>query len=1022
MTPDPNRVPLPVPPLTDDAAQDAPKAAAQDAPTVGPRTSARPDGGGLSDYPTLSPTAEPLAVQLDGRTSDALNFATEQLESGRAELSEVVGQLANELASELNATGALLSSVTDEVIGAAELDLSRADEPLNRLLFNVVKAANGELDTLMDGARDVGLEIPWAAAHQAMQAELPVFDQVAQVVPALAKFIQPSAAAEPLAPTGPTDSASVDVPGFAPPVAPPVPPPPVPASGYSSTIVYAPLPAVAPLPVPVPVPVPGYSPPPPPPPPVVSGAACPPPHVTVNVAPAPVFVLPGGVGAVPTAPTGEVPECEPPEPPLPPAPPSPLEIGGTGQTPIERPYAQPPSSPKERGNVPGERVPGTTEPPRAGPLGGTGPGGTPAPLDIEPLPEQYDGPLLPKWSAAEQLRCLPRGGPPPAWMLKNAALLDLPSRIGEDLGTSGLNDWQWNDPRQIDAFEQSLMAPRGRAGRILANLAQVFGTRPKAGVPRPQRALQVGALLAVANKAERATDAPFTYLFQSELYEFQAANPQYLPTQVRTDDAYLTAQIDERTWNAWTRANGNLPEPARRTMLANARRLSVDEAITLYRRGGINRAELAHRMRLQGVLDPCLGDEYLAITEALPTQSDLVRFMVRDAADQSVVDRYGLDTDFEQKYSGPLKRWGQALGVPDDYFRFVWRSHWEIPAYTQLREMFHRLRPDRAALKKWDDAAATYGRGEAEKNLGPRPASVTRADMREALTIDDVAPGWVDRLIDVSYTPINRTDALRAYQIGAFDEARLLEAFLDLGYSPADARTMLDFYRKEKERRQRGQMKTMSAAKVVRYYKQGAMTQAAALEYMESLLGTLADARRALADADAEVAAERTQAMTKLVRRQLLSGVLSDDGARAALARGGVDLPKATSLVDVWLIERDTRFKQLSTSKAMEMLKQGLMPAAEAEQRLKNLGYPQRDCDYLMARALGVQGEGDGLSDMQLTGAINEAVKNRKEASKKSNTVLMRRLKALLAEAARIQGTLRDRGVPSDSEPSDSEP
>ena len=1022
MTPDPNRVPLPVPPLTDDAAQDAPKAAAQDAPTVGPRTSARPDGGGLSDYPTLSPTAEPLAVQLDGRTSDALNFATEQLESGRAELSEVVGQLANELASELNATGALLSSVTDEVIGAAELDLSRADEPLNRLLFNIVKAANGELDTLMDGARDVGLEIPWAAAHQAMQAELPVFDQVAQVVPALAKFIQPTAAAEPLAPTGPTDSASVDVPAFAPPVAPPVPPPPVHASGYPSTIVYAPLPAVAPLPVPLPVPVPGYSPPPPPPPPGAPAGMCPPPHVTVNVAPAPVFVMPGGVGAVPTAPAGEVPECEPPEPPVPPAPPSPLDPTGTARTPIQSPYPQPAPSPKERGNVPGERIPGTSEPPRSTPIGGTGAGGTPAPLNLPTPNDALFGPILPKWSPAEQLRCLPVGGPPPKWMLANAALLDLPGDIGKDLGGSDANTFQWNDGSSVPNWEASLAAPPGRAGRFVREVQELIGASSKPGLPRPLTALNLGSQLAAANFAERVTGAPVSYLFQSELYQYQAANPQYLPTQVRTDDAYLTAQIDERTWNAWTRANGNLPEPARRTMLANARRLSVEESITLYRRGGINRAELAKRMRQQGVLDPCLGDEYLRITEALPTQSDLVRFMVRDAADQSVVDRYGLDTDFEQKYSGPLKKWGQALGVPDDYFRFVWRSHWEIPAYTQLREMFHRLRPDRAALKKWDDTAATYGRAAAEQNLGPRPASVTRADMREALTIDDVAPGWVDRLIDVSYTPINRTDALRAYQIGAFDDARLLEAFLDLGYSPTDARTMLDFYKKEKGRRQRGQMKVMSAGKVIRYYKSGGMPRAVALKYLELTLGTVKDAEEALYFADDELRAEFAQTQIRALRRAYFAGAINEQGVRDGFVRFGLDAARGQLMVDEWQLERDRKYKVLSASKAMEMLKQGLMPAAEAEQRLRNLGYPQRDCDYLMARALGVQGEGDGLSDMQLSGAINDAVKSRKEANKKSNSALMRRLKALVGEVARIQNTLKDRGVPADSEPADSEP
>ena len=90
MTPDENLSPLPVPPLTDDAALEAPKAAAQAAPPVGPRPSARPDGGDLDDYPTSNLSPLPPELELDGRTGDALAFATDQLELGRAELSGVV--------------------------------------------------------------------------------------------------------------------------------------------------------------------------------------------------------------------------------------------------------------------------------------------------------------------------------------------------------------------------------------------------------------------------------------------------------------------------------------------------------------------------------------------------------------------------------------------------------------------------------------------------------------------------------------------------------------------------------------------------------------------------------------------------------------------------------------------------------------------------------------------------------------------------------------------------------------------
>jgi hypothetical protein len=767
----------------------------------------------------------------------------------------------------------------------------------------------------------------------------------------------------------------------------------------------------------------------------VSGGVCPTPHVTVNVAPAPVFLLPGAQSESEAPVRAEVAEnaADGAEPPLPP-PPAPPSVLGFPFTPPpddkkhERKLPEPPVQfdlimPSDYGRVKPREVP-LVSPFLPPPMQGIPAGGERRFPRLGPereLPPEFAGPILPKWDDAKGIRCWPKVGPPPKWMLQSAALLNFPQPIGQDLGKTGADDFQWNDPVSVYAWEQSMMRPRGRTGRALAALDELTGDGRAPSRPRPLRASQLLFTLAAVNKAEKLTDAPISYMFQSEVYEYQSANPQYLPQQVRTDDAYLSARIDEATWNAWTRANGNLPEPARRTMLANARRLSVEEAITLYRRGGIDRTELAARMRAQGVLDPCLGDEFLRISEQLPTQSDLVRFMVRDAADENVVRRYELDDDFDKKYVGPLKDWGKALGIPDDYFRYIWRSHWEIPSYTQLREMFHRLRPNRSALQNWDNTARVYGEAATKTSLGPRPTSVTRAEVREALKIDDVAPGWLDKLLDISYTPINRTDALRAYQIGAFDESRLLEAFLDLGYSPTDAQTMLNFYRIEKRRRQRGQMKVMSASKVIGYYKAGAMRREVADQYLRQLLGTAEDAKSALDTADDESRGDFMKQRLANLRRKYFTGENSLKDTIAALDFNSVDPPKIQQLAALWESERAGKFRHLSAAKAMEMVRRGLMSAEEGRTRLLNLNYREADADYLLARALKIEGEGDGMQADQLDRAIREAVKTRKQANKQSNTLLMRRLKAITAEVARIQNTLRDRGVDPDA-PKEDEP
>lgn len=1013
MKPDEQLAPLPAVGPTDGLGDGPTEYQRSDAPAAAGTPSAPAAADGLSDYATDDCVELSTEADWSPRALDALQFAAEQLAQARAALGATTAALINDLAAELNATAASMMQVANEVAGAAELNLTLAEEPLFKLLQALYVAGSKDAERAVDWLREVGADIPWRIEDQIERGELHPFDLLQRTFPAFVAALGgqtfgASAETQPY-----TQSAPYTQSDPAPWERAPAPVPAADSSPLGSWLTSTDTQEVtgitsngeqytsgAPGPL-APVPAPP------------AAGACPPPCITVNVAPAPVFVMPGGAGGVPTPPARSSGEADEPEPPLPPAPPPTLEEAlrkafptpptpGTGVPPPTSPKALPSEAPRKFADpVPAQGLTGQPTGPALAPA---------APLTAR---DQVNGPILPRWDVLEHLRCPPKLGAPPAWMLRNAALLDLPDNIGKDLGGSGENTFQWNDGSSVPAWMRSLSAQTGTAGTALKELQDLIGRGNKPGLPRPLRAIQTGTVLAAANLAERVTGAPVSYLFQSELYEFQSANPQYLPTQVRTDDAYLTAQIDEATWNAWTRANGNLPEPARRTMLANARRLSVDEAITLFRRGGISRGELADRMRLQGVLDPCLGDEYLRITESLPTQGDLVRFMVRDAADESVVQRYGLDADFDQKYTGPLKKWGQALGVPDDYFRFVWRSHWEIPAYTQLREMLHRLRPDRAEVERWDDAAKTYGREAAEKNLGPRPASVTRADVREALTIDDVAPGWVDRLIEVSYTPINRTDALRAYQIGAFDESRLKAAFLDLGYSPPDAETMLAFYKREKDRRQRGQMRVMSPHKVIKYYKAGSMPRSVALKYLKLGLGTDADAEQAIAYADDESRAEQVQVVIRANRRGFFAGDVSAADVRDNLNRWAVDAERVELLLAEWTIERDKRFRKLSASKAMEALKNGIMPVSEADTRLTNLGYTPKDRDYLIARALGVKHDGDGFTDQQLSGAIEDAVRNRKDANKQSNALLMRRLKSILSEAARIRGVLTDRGVDS---------
>lgn len=542
---------------------------------------------------------------------------------------------------------------------------------------------------------------------------------------------------------------------------------------------------------------------------------------------------------------------------------------------------------------------------------------------------------------------------------------------------------------------------RGVAGALL----------PGGGKQNPAAAAYYGARLGLAGTAELATHVPFTYLYQSDMYMLQYSNPQFLPTQIRVDSAYLANTIDDGTWTCWTRALGNHPEPARRVMLGDQTRPGLMDIISLHRRGHITEKDLYTRLREMGVLDTNYVREYLAVTKVLPTQSDLIRFMVRDSADDKVAERYRYDDGFTDKYTGQMKEWAKALGLDDTYFRYSWRAHWDIPSYTQLVEMIARLRPDRLEVKEWAD---TFGRltepGDI-KAAPKKPPVVERADVVQALQVNDMAPGWIDPLIAVSYTPINRTDAVRAYMMGAFTDEQLYDSFLNTRYSERDARLMLDFYRKDKARRLRNVSGSWSARKVMRYYKGGLLTEQEAKALLADVLPNLHLVNVTIHEAQLEMQADQRAQMIKATKRGFILGEYTADQVRRQLEKWGVEAAAVKRLIDLWTVERDGRLKQPTVAMLGKWVAKSIITVEECQRRLRNLGYGAADSDRIIAAALKWQYEEGPPTEEELGLDVQAEITSQKMAKKSTPENLDARLRTVLAEARRIHQELTRRAL-----------
>lgn len=488
-----------------------------------------------------------------------------------------------------------------------------------------------------------------------------------------------------------------------------------------------------------------------------------------------------------------------------------------------------------------------------------------------------------------------------------------------------------------------------KAGGLIAQKA--LGAVAPQSVPNPVTAAHYAARIGVANWAERQTGMPLSYLYQSDQYIYQAANPQFLPPQAEVDRMWLTGYISDSTWDCLTAAHGNTLYWHDLVLESKIQRPNLGELFQLFLRKEITEPQLYSRARKVGWADPEEVADLKKLTVQLPTQSDLLRMMVREAADEKVVAKYNYDKDFQEKFVGKLKDWSEAQGVPEEIFRYFWRSHWTIPSNTQLYEMFHRLRPDRAEVQKWNALAARIGEEGAIAQLGPRPPVVTQDDVREALEVNDLAPAWVERAIAISYHPITRTDATRAHAIGSFTDEQLESAMLDNGYNATDAKTLVKYYKEQASRQNANASGAMTTRKVGNYYRQGAMSRWEADAALQPILASDDRRRELLDNIDREVKANQVVTWLKLARIRYIAGEDPAGGWKALIATQVTDPVRAAQIEGQWHMEKTGRLKETSALLLGKWFDRGVIDAPTMLARLTRLGYTADDAARIVATA-----------------------------------------------------------------------
>lgn len=420
--------------------------------------------------------------------------------------------------------------------------------------------------------------------------------------------------------------------------------------------------------------------------------------------------------------------------------------------------------------------------------------------------------------------------------------------------------------------------------------------------------------------------------------------PQELPSSADANQAFLNNEISADMWDCWTRANNQHPEPARLVLRGQRTKPSLTELIILWRWGKITDDAFRTGTRNLGIIYQDDLDLIVKAAEDIPAVSDLIRMMVRDVADEKAVDKFKLDAEFEDKWKGELKRFGDAQGLSPEIARLHWRAHWEQISSQQAFEMLHRLRPGRV----------------------PEAVVTTADDVRQLLAINDTLPFWRDRLLAISYHPLTRTDAQRAYMIGALNANELKSTYLDEGYNDRDAQILVNFSAQMKEQREIRKAGSRNVSKWVNWFVKGVITLA---DLQRRVFDVVADATKRgniIEDAKAEREFTQQAARIECVRIDFTDGRLDQNEAKTKLMLQGLPLEQAAELAEAWECKRHLRRREFTAEKLCQMKERGLITQRDQMIRLVNLGWKVADAE-LIAKDCD-----RGISDRQMKVIIAE--------------------------------------------------
>ncbi len=384
--------------------------------------------------------------------------------------------------------------------------------------------------------------------------------------------------------------------------------------------------------------------------------------------------------------------------------------------------------------------------------------------------------------------------------------------------------------------------------------------------------------------------------------------PNVNPTVAELIGLRYKGEIDEAAYTTRCTEAGIGPEWSGRLWNAAHNLLTAADYISLWRRDIITEAECDEKLRkLQ------LSDNDIALakrtTEFVPSPSDIVRFAVREAYSPEIAAKFGQYQDIPDQYLSEAKK----AGLPENVAKQFWAAHWELPSPSMGYEMYQRRIIDKPTLEM-------------------------------LLRSLDVMPFWRDKLIQLSYNPITRVDVRRMYATGVITEDEVYNAYLDIGYSPENAKRLQTFTTMDNT----NEVENPTLSAVKKAFSDNLITIEQFKQYLKDLNYTdpVIDFWVAMVQYDKHQS--EIDDLVKEVKAQYKNTLITIDEARKMLE--GADLPASyiNHQLTLMLKVQSSRVKLPTRSDLTDWLRLQMINEQQFIERMLKLGYSREDTELYL--------------------------------------------------------------------------